>query len=167
LLNFPTFKKRLVSELKRFHEYAEDVTTRVVANTVESFVHERGFFEATPSQRLSDGALHYLCLLTILCHPAPPPLVCIEDPEVGLHPDILPIVADLLVEASEQMQLIVTTHSDILVSALSHVPEAVVVCERDDRGSHLRRLDTGQLREWLKNYSLGELWICGEIGGNS
>jgi len=166
LLNRPTTKRLLLESLRRFYAYVDDVTTKIYANTVETFFHEHGFKESTPSIRLSDGTLRYLCLLTILCHPDPPPLVCIEDPEIGLHPDILPVLADLMVEASQRMQLIVTTHSDILVSALSTTPEAVVVCERDDAGSHLRRLDSKQLEEWLAKYSLGELWRMGETGGN-
>ena len=101
-----------------------------------------------------------------MCHPSSPCLVCIEEPEIGLHPDALPHLADLLVDACQRMQLIVTTHSDILVSALSEVPEAVVVCERDDRGTHLRRLDPEALKEWLEDYSLGGLWLTGELGGN-
>jgi predicted ATPase len=166
LLNRPPTKKRLVAELKRFYEPVEDITTKVVAGTVETFFHEHGLRDSMPSVRLSDGTLRYLCLLTILCHPEPPPLVCIEDPEIGLHPDILPIVAELLIEASQRTQLIVTTHSDILVSALSHVPEAVIVCERDDAGTHLRRLEPDRLKEWLEKYTLGELWRMGETGGN-
>ncbi|HUT93062.1 MAG TPA: AAA family ATPase [Thermoguttaceae bacterium] len=166
LLDFPPAKKRLLAEMRRFCEYIEDITTRIVAGTVEMSIHERGFRQSTPSTRLSDGTLRYLCLLTILCHPSPPPLVCIEDPEIGLHPDILPNVAELLVEASRRMQLVVTTHSDVLVSALSSVPEAVLVCERDDSGSHLKRLEPDRLKEWLEKYSLGELWRMGETGGN-
>lgn len=167
LLNRPSTKRVLLDKLQGFYEYVGDVTTKVYAGTVETSFHERGFAESTPSIRLSDGALLYLRLLTILCHPSPPPLVCIEEPEIGLHPDIIPKVADLLVEASERMQLVVTTHSDILVSALTHVPEAVVVCERDDWGSHLRRLDPDQLKEWLEKYCLGEAWLSGEIGGTT
>jgi predicted ATPase len=167
LLNRPPTKRRLVAELKRFSEQVEDITTKIVAGTVETSFHERGFRDSTPSMRLSDGTLRCLFLLTILCHPAPPPLVCIEDPEVALHPDVLPRLADLLVEASEKTQLVVTTHSDVLVSALSHVPEAVIVCERDDDGSHLTRLDADRLEHWLKKYTLGELWMSGEIGGTS
>lgn len=68
-----------------------------------------------PATRHSDGTLRYLCLLAIMCAPEPPKLICIEEPELGLHPDIPPKVADLLRKASEQTQLIVTTHSDILV----------------------------------------------------
>ncbi|NQT15773.1 MAG: AAA family ATPase [Planctomycetes bacterium] len=166
LLNLPPTKKFLLAELKRFCEHIEDITTRIVAGTVETSIHERGFRESIPSTRLSDGTLRYLCLLTILCHPLPPPLVCIEDPEIGLHPDILRSVAELLIDASQRMQLVVTTHSDILVSALSDVPEAVIVCERDDFGSHLQRLEREPLSEWLEKYSLGELWRMGETGGN-
>jgi predicted ATPase len=84
---------------------------------------------------------------------------------LGLHPDILPTIAELLIEASRQTQLVVTTHSDGLVSALTEVPEAILVCEHDERGSHLHRLDPEQLKQWLKRYSLGELWRMGEIGG--
>lgn len=166
LLNRPKTKKLLLGRLQRFYEGVEDITTKIYAGTVETFFHERGLADSTPSTRLSDGTLLYLRLLTILCHPSPPPLVCIEEPETGLHPAVLPMVAELLIEASERTQLIVTTHSDILVSAFSDMPEAIVVCERDDQGSHLRRLDAGQLKAWLDKYSLGELWMMGETGGN-
>ncbi len=93
-------------------------------------------------------------------------MICIEEPEFGLHPDIIPSIAELLIETSQRTQLIVTTHSDTLVSALSEVPEAVVVCERDDQGTKLRRLDPDNLKEWLERYRLGDLWAKGEIGGN-
>jgi predicted ATPase len=75
---------------------------------------------------LSDGSLRYLCLLAILCDPEPPPLIGLEEPELGLHPDLLPKVADLLVAAAQRTQLIVTTHSDILVDALTERPDALV-----------------------------------------
>jgi len=167
LLSQPPAKERILAELQRFYEYVYDVRPSFEANTVETLFFERGFTTPTPTTRLSDGTLRYLFLLAILCHPTPPPLVCIEDPEIALHPDALPRLAELLVEASERTQLVVTTHSDVLVSALSHMPEAVIVCERDDEGSHLTRLDADRLEKWLKKFSLGELWISGEIGGTS
>ena len=102
----------------------------------------------------------------ILLHPTPPPLICIEEPELGLHPDILPTIAQLLIEASKRTQLIVTTHSDDLISALSEIPESILVCERDERGSRMRRLEPEALKDWLENYSLGELRGMGELGGN-
>ena len=111
--------------------------------------------------------LRYLSLLVILCHPEPPPLICIEEPELGMHPDILSDIAELLIEASHRTQLIITTHSDILVSELSEVPESILVCERDDHGTSMRRLQKEKLEEWLKKYTLGDLWMSGELGGTA
>jgi len=118
-----------------------------------------------PATRLSDGTLRYLCLLAILCHPAPPPVVCIEEPELGLHPDVLPTLADLMKEASDRCQLIVTTHSDVLVDAMTDQPEAVLVAEKHEAGTTLTRLDADKLKPWLEKYRLGQLWTRGEIGG--
>jgi len=157
-------KALILEKLKLFCERAENVTTKIQGGTVQIFVHERGG-KLIPATRLSDGTLRYLCLLAILCHPEPPPLICLEEPELGMHPDILPTIAELLVEASQRTQLIVTTHSDVLVSALTETPEAVVVCERDEGGSRLERLDPERLRKWLEEYSLGDLWLRGQIGG--
>jgi len=161
----PRTKSLIIEKLQRFYEGAEDLTTRIHGGTVQVFVHERGLHQPIPATRLSDGTLRYLCLLTLLCHPTPPPLLCIEEPELGLHPDVVPVVAELLLEASQRTQLVVTTHSDALVSALTEIPEAVLVCERDLAGTHVRRLEPEKLKEWLERYSLGELWRMGEIGG--
>jgi len=118
-----------------------------------------------PARRLSDGTLRYLCLLAILADPDPAPLIVIEEPELGLHPDIHPQLAALMLEASQRTQLIVTTHSDILVDALTDSPEAVVVCENVDGSTQLERLTSETLGQWLDKYRLGELWLRGEIGG--
>jgi predicted ATPase len=151
--------------LKKLDESAETVVARFLGGTVQLFVHERGLKEI-PATRLSDETLRYLCLLAVLCHPEPPRLVCLEEPEIGLHPDVLSTVAELLVRASERSQLIVTTHSDILISALTENAESVLICARDANGSRLTRLEPERLKEWLDRYSLGELWTMGELGGN-
>lgn len=158
-------KHSIITRLQELYEGVSDITTRIQGGTVQLFVHEKGLREPIPATRLSDGTLRYLCLLTILLHPSPPPVICMEEPELGLHPDIMPKLAELLIAASRRTQLIVTTHSDELVSALSEVPEAVLVCERDEGGSRLRRLDPEPLKVWLEKYSLGDLWAMGELGG--
>jgi predicted ATPase len=71
-----------------------------------------------------------------------------------------------MIEAAERTQLVVTTHSETLVSALTQVPEAIIVCERSENCTILQRLDSSQLAKWLGKYTLGELWRMGEIGGN-
>lgn len=161
----PAKKAEILNKLKRFNERIDDIILRIRGGVVGIEFHERGLSDTIPARRMSDGTLRFLMLLAILCHPNPPPLVCLDEPEHGLHPDALHLVAGLLREASERCQLIVTTHSDVLVSALSDVPEAVIVCERDERGTHLRRLDGSRLQAWLEEYTLGDLWQMGEIGG--
>jgi predicted ATPase len=158
-----------IAVLQRLRDADESITNftfRVLGGTIQLFVHYEGLQSPVPATRLSDGTIRYLCLLAILCHPEPPPLVCLEEPELGLHPDLVVQLADLLVEASHRTQLIVTTHSDILVDALTKVPEAVVVCEKENGSTRMKRLDRDQLAVWLKEYGLGQLWRSGQIGGN-
>lgn len=159
-------KKRLLEELRHFYDDVEDYEINIAGSTVQIFFQERGLRTPVPATRLSDGTLRYLCLLAILCHPTPPPLVCIEEPELGLHPEVLPNLANLLRETSERCQLVVTTHSEILVDCFTDHPTDVLVAEKADCGTQLRRLESGQIKPWLEKYRLGELWARGDIGGN-
>jgi predicted ATPase len=159
-------KQRLLQELKSFYNGLEDYEISINSNTVQIFFSERGLESPVPATRLSDGTLRYLCLLAILCNPTPPPLVCIEEPELGLHPDVLPTLAELMKEASEKCQLIVTTHSEVIVDALTDTPESVLVCEKTKKGTTLTRLNSEKLKPWLEKYRLGQLWARGDIGGN-
>lgn len=159
----PAVKKRFLDALRALYGGIDDFDVQIEGGTVQVFFQEGNYI--VPATRLSDGTLRYLCMLAILCHPAPPPLVCIEEPELGLHPDVLVTLAGLIKEAAEKTQLIVTTHSDILVDAFSDQPECVLVAERDKEGTTLTRLDSVQLGPWLERYRLGELWTRGDIGG--
>lgn len=158
---------RLYELLQRFFPRFERMSTRISGGTVQFYLHEHGFNAPIPATRLSDGTIRFVALLATLLSPSPPPLVCIEEPELGLHPDAVALLADLLVEASEKTQLVVTTHSDALVSALTNQPDAIVTCERPGSGTVLRRLDPDRLATWLKDdYGLGDLWRMGELGAN-
>lgn len=159
----PTATATILDGLKDLYEGVTGFEVIVEGGTVQVFFHEGDF--SVPATRLSDGTLRYLCLLAILCDPEPPPLICIEEPELGLHPDILPKLADLLVQASQRTQLIITTHSDILVDAMTERPEAVVVCEKHEGQTVMRRLKREELTTWLGKYRLGQLWTKGQIGG--
>jgi predicted ATPase len=157
-------KRELIEAARKLYDGIEDIHLTVDGGNVFLFLEESG--REIPATRLSDGTLRYLSLLAILLHPDPPPLVAIEEPELGLHPDVLPHVAELLVRASERMQLVVTTHSRMLVDALSDHPSSVVVCEKVNGESRFERLDGEALRAWLEKYSLGSLWSMGELGAN-
>jgi predicted ATPase len=151
--------------LKRFFPRYERFSTLIEGATVQFYLHELGLKAPVPATRLSDGTMRFMAILALLLSPKPKPLICIEEPELGLHPDVLPLLATLMVEASKRTQLVVTTHSDTLVSALTEETESVIVCEYRG-GTTLQRLDSNKLRYWLDKYRLGEIWRIGEIGGN-
>ena len=168
----------LDSYLKRFYESYESLHPRIFGNTIELIVNETGTSSALPASRLSDGSIRFIALLAILCHPEPPPLICIEEPEIAMHPDSLGLIAELLRKASERTQLIVTTHSPELVALFPPEKEAeyVVVCERDaGEGTRFHRPSLAELRDWqdvyqqtgkeLVVYGLSEMWLSGAIGG--
>jgi len=161
-----SLKPGLLEKLRNADESITNFSFKIFSGTIQLFLHYDGLKSPVSATRLSDGTVNYLCLLAILCHPSPPPLVCLEEPELGLHPDLIVELADLLIEASHRMQLIVTTHSDILVDALTEVPEAVIICDKQNGSSRMKRPNSQELSTWLKEYGLGQLWRRGQIGGN-
>ena len=157
-------KTKFLKALGALYEEVTDFDVIIEGGTVQVVIEEGDL--TVPANRLSDGTLRYVSLLAVLLHPKPPPLLCVEEPELGLHPDLLPTIRDLLLEASKRTQVLVTTHSDILVDALSDHPESLVICEKHEGQTRLRRLDRESLSEWLKEYTLGTLWTEGKLGGN-
>lgn len=151
--------------LSRFLPRYQRFSTRIEGGTVQFYLHENGLQEPIPATRLSDGTIRFMAILAQLLSPTPPPLICMEEPELGLHPDAIALLADLLESASRRTQLIVTTHSDALISALTEVADSVLVCEYRG-GTVLKRVESNKLRFWLDKYKLGDIWRIGEIGGN-
>ena len=160
----PVFE-RINELMKLFYEPFKTVEVRVQGTHLQIAIVEEGGFSVS-AYRLSDGTLRWLALLAILLNPTPAPVTCIEEPELGLHPDIIPTLADVLRDASTRTQLIVTTHSQSLVECFSDDPESVCVCEKVDGATEIKRLEADRLKVWLSDYSLGQLWASGQIGGN-
>jgi len=119
-------------------------------------------FPFQPSQ-LSDGTMRFICLATTLLQPEPPATVVIDEPELGLHPYAISMLADLIKSASERTQVIISTQSPTLLDYFE--PEEVVVVNRDKGRSTFKRLDAESLKEWLDDYSVGELWQKNVVQG--
>ncbi len=152
--------------LNRFYEAYDNLHARVFGGTIQLAVNEVDMSGSIPATRLSDGTIRFIALLTILGHPNPPELICIEEPELALHPDALSLLAELLRSASQRTQVIITTHSPELINHFSDEPEVVVVCERgSDGGTQFRRLSREDLESWMDEYRLGEVWMSGAAGG--
>ena len=125
---------------------------------------EKFFKNLIYANQLSEGTLRFLWLTSLLQSPVSGALVLIDEPEVSLHPEMLSLLADLLREASQRMQIVVATHSDRLVRFMR--PDEVAVMDMDDDGhSTLHWADSLNLNEWLKDYSLDELWQMGTLKG--
>lgn len=114
---------------------------------------------------LSDGSLRFICLATVLLQPGEfmPATILIDEPELGLHPYAITVLAGLMKSASEQHQLIVSTQSVELVNEFD--AEDLIVVDKAGAASNLHRLDVDALQEWLREYSLGELWKKNLLGG--
>ncbi|MEZ4528262.1 MAG: AAA family ATPase [Desulfobacterales bacterium] len=127
---------------------------------------DRNFTKPFFMNELSEGTLRFLWLVSLLQSPGLSTVTMIDEPEVSLHPELLSLLADLMREASERTQLIVATHSDRLIRFLA--PEEVLVMDSDEDGNTTAAWgDTLDLDEWLKDYSLDEVWRMGRMGGRS
>ena len=118
------------------------------------------------ANNLSDGTLKLLCLIAILKNPTPPPLICIDEPELGLHPDWIKLVAELLQDAAMRTQVIVATHSPHIVAKLE--PDQLIVVEKEDGQTLMKqfsREDQSSMAKWLKDFNLADLWLAGHFGG--
>lgn len=156
-------KSELLAEIHRFSGRFTDFNVSFSGNQVQLLLQDDSW--SVPAHRLSDGTIRYLCLLAILLDPIPPPLICIEEPELGMHPDTIARLAKLMQSASQRTQLIVTTHSDILIDALSAAPESVVISELRDGRTMFWRLEKEKLKSYLEENGLGYLWLRGDLGG--
>jgi len=114
---------------------------------------------------LSDGTLRFVVLATLFLQPKRflPSVILVDEPELGLHPYAITLLASLAQQASDNTQVILSTQSSILLDYFR--PEDVLVADRVDGGTNLRRLEPVALESWLEDYSLGQLWEKNELGG--
>ncbi len=120
------------------------------------------YFDASS---LSDGTLRFMALATLFLQPDGfrPSVILVDEPELGMHPYAITLLASLMKQAAVETQVIVSTQSSLLLDHFE--PEDVLVADRIDGGTQLTRLDKAELQPWLEEYSLGQLWEKNELGG--
>jgi predicted ATPase len=118
------------------------------------------YFDASS---LSDGTIRFIALTTLFLQPERPPVILVDEPELGLHPYAIEMLASLIRQASVATQVIVSTQSSLLLDHFK--PEDVLVADRAAGSTQLMRLESSKLSKWLEDYSLGQLWEKNEFGG--
>jgi predicted ATPase len=144
-------------------QFEELVFQPAAAQQIQLAVQWRSSKGPHAGQDLSDGTLRFLFLLTVLASPEPATLIAIDEPEVGLHPSMLPIVAEYAAEAAERTQVVMTSHSPVFLDAFSRVPSDVTLLHWEDGQTQLFPLAPETLSKWLERYRLGELFTSGEL----
>lgn len=115
------------------------------------------------AHHLSDGTLRMICLTTLLLQPNAPDTIIIDEPELGLHPYAITVLASLMKSFSLSKQLIVSTQSVTLINNFE--PKDIIVVDKEKKASSFRRLEVDELKDWVEDYSLGEIWEKNIIGG--
>ena len=115
------------------------------------------------ANQLSDGTLRFICLATVLLQPKLPSTIIIDEPELGLHPYAIKVLASLMKSASKKAQIIVSTQSVPLVNEFE--PEDLIVVDKIDKASVFKKVTGKELASWLEEYTLGELWEKNVLGG--
>ncbi|MFP2925407.1 AAA family ATPase [Pyxidicoccus sp. 3LG] len=165
-LKHPDSYRRIVATVRLAAPFFDDFRLRPSPFNEQKLLlewSERSSDAYFNAHALSDGTLRFICLATLLLQPEPPPLIIIDEPELGLHPYAIQLLADLVTSASVKSQVILSTQSVTLVNQFE--PEDLVVVDRHEGESLFRRLTPEETQSWLDSYSLGELWEKNVIGG--
>ncbi|GIH73016.1 AAA family ATPase [Sphaerimonospora thailandensis] len=155
--------RRIVRTIQQVAPFFRDFVLVEESGRLRLRWRQEGSDVVFPADALSDGTLRFICLTTLLSLPDLPNLVVLDEPELGLHPYAIVQLADMLRAASRDSQVLIATQSVTLMNQFEL--DDLIIVERADGESVFDRPDAEQLRDWLADYSLGELWEKNLLGG--
>ncbi len=148
-----------------FDDFRLDVHKLGEANKVALSWQQKGSDFPMQPFHLSDGSIRFICLATALLQPSPPSMIIIDEPELGLHPEAIGILSELIQDAAKRTQIVVATQSPLLLDQFAI--EDVIVVNRRNGQSTFERLERADYDQWLKEYSVGQLWTKNVIQGGT
>jgi predicted ATPase len=156
---------QIIAKLNEVNPQFKDIDFNFIGGNIELMLEESNFNSSVHVSNISDGTLRFLCLLSVLYNPDSGSLICIDEPETGLHPDMISTISNAILDASGKSSLIIPTHSDKL---LNHFEiEHVRVFEKNTENASVVLTHTKEEFEgWYEDFSLGNMWRAGDIGGN-
>lgn len=166
--NYEQAYRRIVSYVKmvmpQFGDfYLEPVNNYVSLNWTDSSANDYVF----TSDQFSDGTIRFIALATLLLQPAKtmPSVIIVDEPELGLHPFAIDQLAEMIKDASLHSQVIIATQSPMLIDSFEPGDITVIDQDRNTNSTVAHRLDAEQLKHWLEDYTVSELWVKNVIGG--
>ncbi|HEY9866991.1 MAG TPA: AAA family ATPase [Candidatus Obscuribacterales bacterium] len=161
----PKHYRIIVDTLTQITPFFDDFVLEPINNSVILQWTEKNTDIIFSSHQISDGTLRTMALVTLLLQPISdlPDVLILDEPELGLHPYAINIIAGLIQSISDEVQVIVATQSTFLIDCFA--PEDIIVVDRKPRASEFKRLDPEPLKDWLEEYSLSELWNKNIFGG--
>jgi len=163
-----TVYRRIIATIRQVAPYFDDFDLEPTGSSNKDIIlnwrHRKSDLIFGPHQ-LSDGTLRAICLISLLLQPESnlPNLIVVDEPELGLHPYALNVIASLFQAASHHTQVLISTQSSTFLDSFD--AEDIVIVERDGEASKFGRPDSEKLKAWLEDYSLGEVWEKNVIGG--
>jgi predicted ATPase len=163
-INHKSQYKKIVEMLNEVNPNFSGFDFNLIGGNIELMLEESGLDSSIHVSNISDGTLRYLCLLSIFYNPERGRFICIDEPEVGLHPDMILNVANAIKEAAEKTTLVISTHSDNLLNYFDI--ESLKVFEKDENNaSSVLSYTKEQFLDWYDEFSLGHMWKQGDLGG--
>jgi predicted ATPase len=156
--------EKIETLLQKVNPHFKDITFDMLGLRSVFMVREKHLNRTIFADHVSEGTLRFLLLLAITCNPMRGSLVCLDEPDMGLHPDMISTIADTLKEAAKTSQFIISTHSPLLLNEFDL--EDIIVIEKDaDNQSIAKTFNADDFAEWSNNYLAGQLWLMGKLGG--
>ena len=157
--------KSIKNSLRAINPNITDINFHPLNTNIELLLEEDKLNSSVHVAHVSDGTLRFLCLMAIIHNSKRGRFVCIDEPEVGLHPDMICEIMEGMERASETTQFVVSTHSELVLDKTT--VDNVIVCEKDEVNSTcIKTFRTEEYREWASDYATGNLWRSGDLGGN-
>lgn len=161
--SYPYYEK-IEEAVKKINPYFRDIDFNFIGAKLYLVLRESHLFKSISIEHISDGTLRYLILLTVLFNPERGKLLCFDEPEISLHPDMINTVAEAIKEASKKSQLIIATHSPLLLNAFDI--EDILIFEKDIHNETTVSIKSSEdFEDWVDDFLVGQAWMQGLIGG--
>ncbi len=162
--NHSFYYNKIEEAVKKINPYFKDVSFAFLGSKLYLVLREEHLTKSVSIEHISDGTLRYLLLLSVLFNPERGSLVCIDEPETGLHPDMINTISDAIKQASKNTQLIIATHSPLLLNSFD-IDDILIFEKNIHNETEVYVKSPDEFDGWIEDFLVGQAWLQGLIGG--